>query len=156
MQYWQISSGSSMKLSGSLRWTVMIPEFIVGDVKFWLRSEWIFPGSYSVIVLFICVFKSFSLFSLRIFYVFFLCINKMSVFVGIFHSADIVIWIFKAYWVHFLLMAINCILRRICVGCISVFIEFLGSWSIYFIVLKELLFGWLFLYEKYSSEGTSF
>ena len=49
-------------------------------------------------------------------------------------------------------MAINCSLSRIFVGCISVFIEVLWSWSIFVIVLKELFYDWLFIYEQCSYE----
>ena len=38
-----------MNFSGSLLWIVMRPEFIVGDVKLWLRSGWICYSSFSVI-----------------------------------------------------------------------------------------------------------
>ena len=42
LRYWLKYYGSSMKFSGSLWWTVMRPESIVGDVKLWLRSGWVF------------------------------------------------------------------------------------------------------------------
>ena len=44
-------SGSSIKYSGSLWWTIMRPKFIVGDGKFCLRSGWICSSSSSVIKL---------------------------------------------------------------------------------------------------------
>ena len=71
------------------------------------------------------------------------------------HRIDMVIWLFKAGWVHFWSMASNCSLGRSCVGCIRVFVEVFGLWSIFMIVMKELFSGWLFIYEQCSSEGTS-
>ena len=44
---------------------------------------------------------------------------------GIVHRIDMVVWVFKLYWVHFWLMMSNCILMRVCVGFISV--RFSGS-----------------------------
>ena len=79
----------------------------------------------------ICVFKQFFFFNLIIFYVlFYLFINKVSVLRGIVHSVDMVRWVFKAYLDHFFLMTSNCILKKSCVGCISVFFEVFGLWYI--------------------------
>ena len=50
LQYWQQYSGSLMKFSGSLWWTVIRPESIVGDGKLWLRSRWICYSSSSVVM----------------------------------------------------------------------------------------------------------
>ena len=48
--YWWKSSGSSMKFSESLQWTVMRPEFIVGYWKFWSRYECMFSNPASMIL----------------------------------------------------------------------------------------------------------
>ena len=51
LRYWRKSSGTSMKVSGSLLWIVMRYGFISGDGKLWLRSGWICYSSSSVIKL---------------------------------------------------------------------------------------------------------
>ena len=63
--------------------------------------------------------------NISIFYVLLLCINKTSVFMGIFHMVDMVILIFKAEWVHFWSVLSNFSLRRSYGGCISVFLSIL-------------------------------
>ena len=55
-----------------------------------------------------------------------MCINKVIVIVGIVNSIDMMIWFLKAGCVHFRLMASKLSLRRIFVGCISVFVELFG------------------------------
>ena len=81
------------------------------------------------------------LLKLSIFYVLLLCINNIRVVMGIVHMVDMVIWVLKADWVQFWLMESNSSLKRICVECISVLIEFLGSWSVFVIVLKYMFSG---------------
>ena len=56
-----------------------------------------------------------------------MCFKKVSVVVGIIHRIDMVIWVFKAGWVHFWSMTINYILRKSSVECISVFVELFRS-----------------------------
>ena len=90
----------------------------------------------------ICIFIEFFLLKLSIFHVLFLCINKVSIFVGIFRMVYMVIWFIKVYWVNFWTRAINCSLRRNCVfGWIFIFIEFLWSWYIFY--CSELLVLWV-------------
>ena len=73
---------------------------------------------------------------------------------GIVHIFYMFKWIFKLDWVHILSMTSNCGLIRSCVVvCISVFIEVLWLWSIFVIFLKVLFSCWIFIYEKWSSEG---
>ena len=50
MRYWRNYSGSSMKFSRSLWFSVMRSEFIVGDGKLWSRYGWFFSNSALVIV----------------------------------------------------------------------------------------------------------
>ena len=108
------------------RWKIVI--------KVWVNMFYLFFSDKVAI----CVFRELFLFNLRIFYVLFLCINIMSVFMGIVHRIDMVISVFKAGWVQFWLIARSCIPRRSCVGCISVFIEVLWPWSVFVIILKAL------------------
>ena len=125
----------------------MRPELIVGNEKLWIRSEWMFYR-YSSVIFFHFFLQRFTFFILTIFYVVFLCINKVSIIMVIFHRVDMVVWILKVDWVQFLLIMRNVSLRRICVGCTSVFLEVFRLWYIYMIVLKELFYGWLFFMKK--------
>ena len=56
---------------------------------------------------------------------------------GSFHRADMVVWFFKADWVWSCSMTRNCIPRRSCVGCISIFVEVLGSWSVLWLLWRS-------------------
>ena len=115
--------------------------------KLWLRSGWIFSSS-STVIFFHLYLQIIILVQTRHIICFFLCINRMIFFMGILHIIDMVIWVFTADWVHFWLINSNCRLSRSYVGRIIVFIEVLGSWSIFVIFLEELLSGWMFLYEQ--------
>ena len=125
--YWQKHSGSSMKFSWPLWWTVTRPEFIVGYGKLWSISGWFVSISSSVIVSsFVSLNNYFSSSSSLL--CSFMCINKVSIIMWIVHVINMIVWVFKADWVHFWSMSINCSLRRNCVGCIIIFIEVLRSW----------------------------
>ena len=60
-------------------------------IKVWVN---IFEFFFSDQVI-ICVFIEFLFFDLSIFHVLFLCVNKVSIFVGIFHMVIMVIWVMK-------------------------------------------------------------
>ena len=87
--------------------------------------------------------------SLIIFYVVFLCINKIIIFVGILCRVDMALWVLKLYWVQFLTTGINCILRRTCVvWFICVFIEVLWLWSMFLLFWMSCsLCEFLFIYN---------
>ena len=55
---------------------------------------------------------------------------------NIVYRVSMFVWVFKADWFHFWSMSSNFILRRRCVVCISFFVEVLGLWSVFFIVLN--------------------
>ena len=52
------------------------------------------------------------MFNLIVFHVLLLCINKMSIFMGMFHMVNMVIGVIKSYQVHFFTRKSNCSLRR--------------------------------------------
>ena len=139
--YCQKYSGSSMMFSGSLWWIYMIPEFIVGDGKFWLRSGWICFSSSSVI-------KSSFLYSYNsscstsVFHVLFFCINNVSIFMSIFHMVNTVAWVIKSDWFHFWIRVSNCILSRSFVfGCIFILLKSFGSDSCFWLFWRSCSLG---------------
>ena len=157
LRYWGKYSGSSMKLSGSLWWTVMRPEFIVGDGKLWSIYGRIFSNSsnYSSIILFIHIFKMFLL--LRILYVvLFICINNMSVISVFVHSIYVILWVFKADWIHFRVLEINCSFGRGWDLGINILVELFGSWPMFMIVPKDLFYLCLIFDEKWVPERVCF
>ena len=60
-------------------------------------------------------------------FLFYMCIKKIIVLMSILCSVDMIIWVFKACWLRFWSMTINCSLIRICVVCISFFAEVFRS-----------------------------
>ena len=62
-------------------------------IKVWVNISDFFLSDKVIICFFIELF----LFNLSIFHVLFLCINKVSIFMGIFHMINMVIQVIKAY-----------------------------------------------------------
>ena len=121
-------SVSSIDFFGTLWWTVMRTEFIVSDGKLWSRSGWMFSIPYSVIVFLFVSSNNYSSSEYSMFC--YTCVSRR--------------WLLS--WVHFCSMSRNCIPMMSCIGCINIFDEVFGSWSILMIVLKKLLYGCLFIY----------
>ena len=56
-----------------------------------------------------------------------MCINKVSVIIGILQRIDVVIWVFKADWVHFRFMMDNCSFETTWTWCINIILlKYLG------------------------------
>ena len=103
-------------------------------IKIWLNVLYFWLSD----CVFVCFFKE--LLFLGIFFnVLFIIINKVIVIIGILHSIDLFIWVFKADWVYFGFMTSNYSLIRSWSVCISVFFKSL--------VLDPFL---LFLWRIYS------
>ena len=101
---------------------------------------------------FIRVFKDLlflSIFSV----VFYMCINKVSVIMGIYHRFDMFIWVFKADWVHFWLTMSSSSLRRSWYVCISIFVEVFESWYNLCLFLKICSLAASFFQNNDTLEG---
>ena len=99
------------------RWKIVI--------KVWVNMFELFFSDQFII----CIIIEFILFELIFFHVLFLCINGVSIFMGMFHMVGMVIGIIKADSVYFLDEGGDFSLRRACIfGCIFIFIEFLWYW----------------------------
>ena len=72
---------------------------------------------------------------------------------GIIHRVDIFIWVSKADWVHFGLMTSNCILRRSCVGCVSVFVEVFSRDSFLLLFCRSCYMDDLFFMNNIPLKG---
>ena len=75
-------------------------------------------------------------------------INKVSLLIITVQNVDVVVLVVKSYWVHFKVMTRNFRFGRVWYWCISIIVEVFGSWLMFMIVMKELLYCWLFLYEQ--------
>ena len=91
-------------------------------IKLWVKFFRFFFSDQVII----CLFIELTLFEIIVVNFLFLCINKVSIFIGMFHMVDMVIGVIKLNCVQVWARACNFFLRMSCVfGCISVFIGFL-------------------------------
>ena len=69
------------------------------------------------------------------------------------HSIDVVIWVNKVDWIHFRFMSYKCDFWGTWDWRVNVIVGFFRSWSMFVIVLKYLLYCFLFLNKQCTSES---